>query len=269
MSMNINAALGMVSERPLQVGDWVELINGESSGLVGFEWPQQVTWAEGEMVSFASGVIPGKWWDCRFRRVDPPRERDEVAELREKLEQAAKECGKLKSELEQVTRERDELQLINESLGRLNTNVVDYSEKIEKERSALREQLSTVQAEAAVMRRIMDENESRLNDVIRRIGSVVDIGWIKHELRFVLQECNATAGRDLLDEMQRKDDRIADLERQLADHKRDAELCRELRALLKLPSVTIGSDSRTLIIYTPRSFEIQDKFREIRDGGAK
>lgn len=61
-------------------------------------------------------------------------------------------------------------------------------------------QLDTAEADAAAMRRTMTENESRLKDVIRRIGVSTTTGWITHELNHVLLDIpSGTAGRELLD----------------------------------------------------------------------
>ena len=133
--IDINAALGMV-ERPLQVGDWVELLpSGRGMAYLDFAtWPKQIiAVANDGFVRFDE--INGPWNCNRFRRVDPPRERDEVAELREKLatvtqhlERQTAEVSRLlvaihnmehghysddvgellKQQLSQVTKERDE-----------------------------------------------------------------------------------------------------------------------------------------------------------------
>jgi len=61
-------------------------------------------------------------------------------------------------------------------------------------------QLDKAEADAAAMRRTMTENESRLKDVIRRIGVSTTTGWITHELNHVLLDIpSGTAGRELLD----------------------------------------------------------------------
>lgn len=84
-----------------------------------------------------------------------------------------------------------------------------------------------LEADAAAMRRTMTENESRLKDVIRRIGVSSTTGWITHELNHVLLDIpSGTASRELIDEMQRKDDRIRELEHLLSlevQHSRDAD----------------------------------------------
>jgi hypothetical protein len=81
---------------------------------------------------------------------------------------------------------------------------------------------------------------------------------------------NGTAGRELLDEMKAKDERIADLERQLAEHKRDAELCRELRKWL-LRHTAYSVEVR--IEFPRESQSLYDEYEQlvikVRYGGAK
>jgi len=237
--IDINAALGMTSERPLQV---CETCNG--------------TGVEVTNEQYGNGTYIEVVCECRL--VDPPRERDEVAELRERLaiaiadrdsfmesyQKISESMDELKQQLSQVTRERDEYKQragSNQSYGvdsgsacgrnylsvcgfvvavegdtqrdsklasrfgsPWNKDAINYVVEQSKEKDGelvtLREQLATVQAEAAAMRRTMTENESRLKDVIRRIGVSTTTGWITHELNHVLLDIpSGTAGRELLD----------------------------------------------------------------------
>lgn len=116
----------------------------------------------------------------------------------------------IKAKLDAVTRERDEARDSQYWIRRYN-EVVDKLNVVRDELAQAREQLATAQAEAAAMSRIMDENESRLNDLMRRIGVAADVGWIRHELRYVLRDYNGTTGRELLEEVRRKDDEIRSL----------------------------------------------------------
>lgn len=66
------------------------------------------------------------------------------------------------------------------------------------------------------------------------------------------------------------DKRIADLERQLTEHKRDAELCRELRALLSgVDPLQAECDVRVVVKTEDDSGRFLDVMKAIRDGGAK
>jgi len=65
-------------------------------------------------------------------------------------------------------------------------------------------------------------------------------------------------------------ERIADLERQLDDYKRDAERCRELRALLVgVDPLQAECDVRVVIKTEDDSERFLDVMKAIRDGGAK
>ena len=65
-----------VDDRPLAVGDWVECVDfTNTNGLLNREWPQQVTFADSNGVSFNRGAINGEWKGIRFRRVPAPVEK--------------------------------------------------------------------------------------------------------------------------------------------------------------------------------------------------
>lgn len=63
--------------------------------------------------------------------------------------------------------------------------------------------------------------------------------------------------------------RIADLESKLAEHKRDAELCRELRALLQRKAGTEYVFSSYPVSGLGVSGDVRNLMLSIRDGGAK
>jgi len=263
--------------------------------------------------------------DLKQQLADVTRERDErplpseLANCKSMFRRSQRECGELEADRDALREQLDTVQrVLVESLNLTEVGnefappCVDVenamglaaaadvaidtlklsAEKHNLDADEANKALATVQAEAAAMRRILAENESRLNDVIRRIGVCVDTGWITHELRHVLQEYSTTAGRELLDKMKRNSERIrelenvrklsseayekisnshADLKRQLAEHKRDAELCRELRAFLQeqmeilrgcvVAQKWVGSDTLTA--------QLNDLLVAVREGGAK
>ena len=83
--------------------------------------------------------------------------------------------------------------------GTVETPSTMVSDTLEKVLLRCR-QLDKAEADAAAMRRTMTENESRLKDVIRRIGVSTTTGWITHELNHVLLDIpSGTAGRELLE----------------------------------------------------------------------
>lgn len=193
--IDINAALGMTSERPLQV---CETCNG--------------TGVEVTNEQYGNGTYIEVVCECRL--VDPPRERDEVAELRERLaiaiadrdsfmesyQKISESMDELKQQLSQVTRERDEYKQragSNQSYGvdsgsacgrnylsvcgfvvavegdtqrdsklasrfgsPWNKDAINYVVEQSKEKDGelvtLREQLATEQAEAAAMRNAIE-----------------------------------------------------------------------------------------------------------------
>jgi len=211
--MNINAALGMTSERPLQVGDWVELLpSGRGMAYLDFAtWPKQIiAVANDGFVRFDE--INGPWNCNRFRRVNPPRERDEVAELREQLEQMTKERDELKMQVENdrvvieemnrqadqwskryrdVRGERDEArEILGLAVGRSEETLTHIV-------AQLREQLATVQAEAAAMRAAIN----RLPDYRDIVVPYGDPGHVvSNALIFeIKRSTNTTAGREWLD----------------------------------------------------------------------
>jgi len=294
--MNINAALGMTSERPLQVGDWVELLpSGRGMAYLDFAtWPKQIiAVANDGFVRFDE--INGPWNCNRFRRVNPPRERDEVAELREQLEQMTKERDELKMQVENdrvvieemnrqadqwskryrdVRGERDEArEILGLAVGRSEETLTHIV-------AQLREQLATVQAEAAAMREDVNvqygkaqlavdkekAKSSHMRKVLEYIHAIGGCGLNVHER--VDAALNTPAGRELLDELKAKDERIADLERQLAERDRDAELRRELRAWIKNGVFSVVGYS-VVIGCQCIPTELAELLISIRDGGAK
>lgn len=172
----------------------------------------------------------------RFRRVDPPTSDNVVAELRRQLAEVTRERDELLRDVKHavsetkrrepdypfgeetasecvwclgegllgVTRACDEWTERCQSAERERDDLRDQSvmtiHGLTAERNALSTKLAKAEADAAAMRRTMTENESRLKDVIRRIGVSTTTGWITHELNHVLLDIpSGTAGRELLD----------------------------------------------------------------------
>jgi len=144
----------------------------------------------------------------------------------------------------------------------------------------LREQLATVQAEAAAMREDVNvqygkaqlavdkekAKSSHMRKVLEYIHAIGGCGLNVHER--VDAALNTPAGRELLDELKAKDERIADLERQLAERDRDAELRRELRAWIKNGVFSVVGYS-VVIGCQCIPTELAELLISIRDGGAK
>lgn len=259
--IDINTALGMV-ERPLQVGDWVALIDPQPEGLsqlttdllCKLEWPRRVTSIANPNAAFVDGFS----YCCdrsRFRRVDPPR--DEVAELREQVRILNEICDDIRG-----------------TFWYSRDGIVDLATYVAQDYAELRCQLATARAESAAMREAFSKRVSfgchfwkGVNDTYIRFNDREKSLAAEHAIGSFLQ---GTAGRELLDELQRKDERIADLERQLAEHSRDAELCRELRALLSgVDPLQAECDVRVVVKTEDDSGRFLDVMKAIRDGGAK
>jgi hypothetical protein len=216
--MNINEALGDV-RRPLQIGDWVECIDpGNWMFLSSSEWPTPVS----EVNEFGAVRFSGCdqfFASHRFCRVDPPTsEVDEVAELLRQLAEVTRERDEyyvkakpFDDRVSQLTRERDELQLINENLGRLNANLADYSEKCEKKLSDLRDNLATAEADAAAIREVLHYKESagkhsiysfikqHTSDFTAFGNSPEVIAWASKLIARIDAASSGTAGSELLD----------------------------------------------------------------------
>lgn len=134
----------------------------------------------------------------------------------------------LKAKLAEVTRERDEaneqVEILNEvcngirdTFGYSRDDMVDLTTyvaqdygQLKAERDQLREQLATVQAEAAAMRDKGDKLGWWINNAVNEKNACQEYKEAVCEFIDTLQ--GATAGRDLLDDMKRKDERIKELE---------------------------------------------------------
>lgn len=139
-NMNINEALGGV-RRPLQVGNWVECVNGsECDELENASWPRQIKFIDdGAWVGFDSDQR-GEWGMHRFRRVDPPTSDNVVAELRRQLADAM--------------HEQDDVAELREQVGKLNDDIRQYGEAFaecrdawDKERQEYADELTRLQGE--------------------------------------------------------------------------------------------------------------------------
>lgn len=226
--MNINAALGMTSERPLKgpSREWllkmaeaedqcqsvsvpyVEREHIHSKGCwcnpVIEDYSQQSD--ECSTCGIGSRLPSGVCDHCNQPVVDPPRERDDVAELRRAIDDWRKldELNnrikdELREQLEQVTRERDRLE-------QMHLTAIQFRAETATELQQAREQLATAQAEAAAMRRLLARWQSEIDTCS---CTLVERQQFRDSVRQVMR---STAGRELLDEVQRKDERIRELE---------------------------------------------------------
>ena len=215
--MNINAALGMV-ERPLQVGDWVEAIDPHS------KWPMAIDMNKPMRVV---DIVRRFGWDClvlegqkenpwvpyKFRRVDPPIERDEVCDSVER-----KLYDAILLSHDDMQQERDTLreQLATAQAEAELTDWRDTAEALYKavpvayERGQLpengkrkpsemvKEYLAELQAESAAMRDALDKARIELLWLIQqtksRQGGSVDMAH-----HGAIEALKGTAGCDLLD----------------------------------------------------------------------
>lgn len=189
--MNINAALGMV-ERPIDRDEVAELRRQLA----------EVTRERDELLRDVKHAVS----ETKRREPDYPFGEETASEcvwcLGEGLLGVTRACDEWTERCQSAERERDDLR--DQSVMTIHG--------LTAERNALSTKLAKAEADAAAMRRTMTENESRLKDVIRRIGVSTTTGWITHELNHVLLDIpSGTAGRELLDEMQRKDVEIKSL----------------------------------------------------------
>jgi len=236
----------------------------------------------------------------------PLRDRDEVAELREQFATTTRERDELRessgilgrlnnnavSYAEKLEKERDTLR---DQLATVQSQLTDWMDTAEalykavpvahergqlsengkrKPSEMVKEYLAELHAESAAMFRLVEKYAMELRgEHDPEHFQTESQRSISYELYLVRKVLDGTAGRELLDQLKRKDERIADLERQLAEHKRDAELCRGLRAMLQLCKGRAGIYSHRSTHISPPTSDGANAIRliliAIRDGGAK
>lgn len=209
-------------DAPLKVGDWVEILSipPNVSGIKPGDTRQVDKIAKGSFRTLADNTA---WWlSCcmegiNFRRVPPPIEQAERTPEQDRIAELTTERDELKSQLAQATRERDEYY---DDLREARQKIVTLEERIPasertKELASLREKLATAQAEAAAMREAFAKRVSfgchfwnGANDTYIRFNDREKSLAAEHAIGSFLQ---GTAGRELLDELRRKDAEIQSL----------------------------------------------------------
>lgn len=252
-------------DEPLKVGDWVEILSipQNVSGIKPGDTRQVDKIAKGSFRTLADNTA---WWfaccmeGINFRRVPPPSEQAERASDQDRIAELERERDQAREQFSQVRRVLVESLNLTEvgnefappcvyidhatSLSQAAEVAIDTlklsAEKHRLDAEEAKKALTTVQAEAAVMREAITSDitpRTARHSCLTKIRELSYGGGnagdhFKKMLEKLESAIEGTAGRELLDEMKAKDDRIAELERHLAEQAPLVAIVRELRDMM-------------------------------------
>jgi len=246
--MNINAALGMTSERPLQVErDEVEELLEQVRILseICDDIRDTFGYSRDDMVDLTTYVAQ-----------DYAELREQLSDTQHELENYKRAFGKALSCVDSVFQPQSTPEAILPEFCTIGDDKFEAVPRLAKEFLALKQQLERVTKER-------DEAWKAHKVVTGHYGRVV-----KERDAEALRADQAESETSAVPDQSADDQRIADLERQLAERDRDAELRRELRAWIKNGVFSVVGYSLVIGCQCVPA-ELAELLVSIRDGGAK